>query len=249
MQQEATELTTINTCGLTPKERLLRYLKYKRLSMNKFADGCQLDKSVVSRFGETTSQATLDKIQRRSDVNVDWLMTGEGSMLKTDQSSDKYDVPETEKTHQRLIPFYDVETTGGYEGKVSASDEGELAGYIQPGGWFDEKETAAIRHVGDSMVEYPNGCILAVRKVFDRRLLVYGRNYVIETREYRITKRVQKGEDNDTLMLYSTNTEKYEDGRLIHEPFSIALEDIINIYSVLGYIVNQMGDIRLIRTR
>ncbi|MDE6247526.1 MAG: hypothetical protein K2M41_06765, partial [Muribaculaceae bacterium] len=151
--------------------------------------------------------------------------------------------------HQRLIPFYDVETTGGYEGKVSASDEGELAGYIQPGGWFDEKETAAIRHVGDSMVEYPNGCILAVRKVYDRRLLVYGRNYVIETREYRITKRVQKGEDNDTLMLYSTNTEKYEDGRLIHEPFSIAFEDIINIYSVLGYIVNQMGDIRLIRTR
>ena len=236
-------------------ERIEAILDYTGMRVPRYAQVIgvktpQAIRDLIKGKTKTLSEDMQRKILSYSpEINAAWLFTGEGNMLKTDQSSDKYDLPETEKTHQRLIPFYDVETTGGYEGKVSASDEGELAGYIQPGGWFDEKETAAIRHVGDSMVEYPNGCILAVRKVYDRRLLVYGRNYVIETREYRITKRVQKGEDNDTLMLYSTNTEKYEDGRLIHEPFSIDFVDIINIYSVLGYIVNQMGDIRLIRTR
>ena len=148
---------------------------------------------------------------------------------------------------QRLIPFYDVETTGGYHGHVSASDEGRLVGYISPGGWFGDSATAAIRHVGDSMTEYPSGCVLAVREVRERRLLVPGRNYVIETREYRVTKRVQRGNSPDTLMLYSSNTSKYDDGRLIHEPFEVSFEDILHIYSVLGYIVNQSGEFKLIK--
>lgn len=214
----------------------------------------QTVREILKGNTKSISEAVRLKISSNyPEININWLISGEGEMLRKDLGANATPlgkpIMETKENHQRLIPFYDVETTGGYEGKVSASDEGELVGYIQPGGWFDEKETAAIRHVGDSMVEYPNGCILAVKKVYDRRLLVYGRNYVIETREYRITKRIQKGEDDNSLMLYSTNTDKYEDGRLIHEPFSIALEDIVNIYSVLGYIVNQMGDIRLIRAR
>ncbi|MBD5309070.1 MAG: hypothetical protein HDS10_01360 [Bacteroides sp.] len=154
---------------------------------------------------------------------------------------------EASENKERLIPFYDVETTGGFEGRVSSSDDGPLVGYIQPGGWFDGHETAAIRHVGDSMTEYPNGCVLAVREVKEKRLLVPGRNYVIETSEYRVTKRVQRGSSPTTLMLYSTNTEKYDDGRLVHEPFEVEFEDIRRIFSVLGYIVNQSGEFRLIK--
>ena len=48
-------------------------------------------------------------------------------------------------------------------------------------------------------------------------------------------------------MLYSSNTERYEDGRLIHEPFEIHLEDVRRIFSILGYIVNQSGEMRLIK--
>lgn len=179
-----------------------------------------------------------------------WLITGEGEMLKPEPTSTSENIEESIKVNDhadRLIPFYDVETTGGYNGHVSASEEGVLSGYIQPGGWFDGRETAAIRHVGDSMTEYPNGCVLAVREVLEKRLLVPGRNYVIETREYRVTKRVQRGSQEATIMLYSTNQDKYDDGRLIHEPFEVDLEDIIHIYQVLGYIVNQSGEFRLIK--
>lgn len=235
----------------TPKERLGIYLKSKRLSISKFAEQCLLDKSVVSRISETTSQTTLNKIDTYSDLNTDWLLTGEGPMIKEEgNSGDSENRREEEPAtgnEQRLIPFYDVETTGGYHGHVSASDEGRLVGYISPGGWFGDSATAAIRHVGDSMTEYPSGCVLAVREVRERRLLVPGRNYVIETREYRVTKRVQRGNYPDTLMLYSSNTSKYDDGRLIHEPFEVSFEDILHIYSVLGYIVNQSGEFKLIK--
>lgn len=231
----------------TPKERLIQYLKHKHLSLSAFSLKCGIDKSVVSRIDNNSSAATLKKITDNSDLNVEWLMTGEGDMLKH-QDSPILDVNSQTQNNPRLIPFYDVETTGGYNGRISSSsDEGNLIGYIQPGGWFDGRETAAIRHVGDSMVEYPDGCILAVKEVKERHLLVPGRNYVIETTEYRITKRVQRGSSRDTLMLYSSNTERYEDGRLIHEPFEIHLEDVRRIFSILGYIVNQSGEMRLIK--
>lgn len=178
-------------------------------------------------------------------ISKSWLLTGEGEMLHG-LSDSKFPL-QSDRNEERLIPFYDVETTGGYNGRVSSSDDGALAGYIQPGGWFDGRETAAIRHVGDSMTEYPNGCVLAVREVQEKRLLVPGRNYVIETREYRVTKRVQRGTKENSIMLYSSNSDKYDDGRLIHEPFEIDLEDILHIYSVLGYIVNQSGEFRLIK--
>lgn len=224
---------------MTVSERLIEFIKYKGLSKKSFENQCNISGGTVDRITSKSYSTTFGSIANAfPDLNIDWLKNGDGNMLKgTDQVSSK----------EKLIPFYDAETTGGFNGLVSSSDEGELKGYIQPGGWFGGEETAAIRHVGDSMTEYPHGCILAVRQVNSKHLLVPGRNYVIETREYRVTKRVQSGRRPDTIMLYSTNTDKYDDGRLIHEPFEVSLEDVIHIYQVLGYIVNEYGECRLIK--
>ena len=182
-------------------------------------------------------------------ISSSWLLMGEGEMLKANDNENEEQVPENNgKFESRIIPFYDVETTGGYHGRVTSSNvDATLAGYINAGDWFQGRETAAIRHVGDSMIEYPDGCILAVREVREMRLLVPGRNYVIETDEYRVTKRVQRGSTTETIALYSSNEEKYSDGRLVHEPFEVNIHDIRRVFSVLGYIVNQSGEPRLIR--
>lgn len=68
--------------NITPKQRLQQYLQTKRLSLTKFAEICDTNKSILSRIGEATSQATLSKIEQKSDINLDWLLTGEGSMIR-----------------------------------------------------------------------------------------------------------------------------------------------------------------------
>lgn len=232
----------------TTKDRLLVFLREERLSQGKFERTCGLSNGYVNNLKRSISSEKLELIAHAYPaLNIQWLMTGEGEMLT---ESEPTIISPDNGEHNGLIPFYDAETTGGNTGYVSSSMEDvNLVGYIKPGGWFGGKITAAIRHVGESMTEYPDGSILAVREVLERKLLVPGRNYVIETSEFRVTKRVQKGATPNTITLYSTNQERYADGRLIHEPFEVAFEDIRRIYSVIGYIVNQAGDCQIIQIR
>ena len=173
----------------------------------------------------------------------------ESASIKQHPIKDSYnDVNKRPKKRDRIIPLYDAETIVDYNDRGFATSEEEMVDYINPGDWFNGHETAVICNVGDAMVEYPNGCMLSVKEVKEWHLLVPGRNYVIETSEYRITRKVQRGHTPNAIMLYSTNTEKYEDGHLIHEPFEIKFEDIRRIFRVLGYVVNQSGGFRIIKS-
>lgn len=243
---------------MTASEKISEMLKHLGLNAKTFAERLGYERPQVIydiQKGKTKRISTelADKITSVfTDVNRSWLLADEGVMLKISEPEKENLNPVISKSavegRAHMIPFYDAETTGGYEGLVSSSsEEVNLRGYINAGDWFDGRETAAIRHVGDSMTEYPNGCVLAVREVHELRLLVPGRNYVIETDEYRITKRVQKGSSDSFIALYSSNQEKYDDGRLVYEPFEVAISDIRRIFAVLGYIVNQSGEARLIK--
>lgn len=179
----------------------------------------------------------LEKIARSFDVDMNWLLTGEGNMCREIPKEDK-ETPH-DKKEKKLIPFYDdVISIGGTnvlsEPFVGYTKPNE---YIDAGDWFLDA-TAAIRHYGESMKEYPSGCILALKELHDQRQIVWGRNYCIETDEMRVTKRLQAGSD-DYLMAYSTNTETYPDGHLVHEPFRIYKDTIRRIFMVIGCVVKE----------
>jgi hypothetical protein len=143
--------------------------------------------------------------------------------------------------NKKLIPLYDDTATIGGTNEMTANTQGttRVSEWIDAGDWFKEA-TAAIRHYGDSMVEYPSGSILALKEVTDKNLILWGKDYVIETSEYRVTKRIQRGETKGYIRAYSTNEDTYKDGRLIHEPLDIPLENT-KLFIVLGYVVKNFG--------
>lgn len=150
---------------------------------------------------------------------------------------------------KKLIPFFDdVASIGGTNSLIAdVTNNGSISEWIDAGDWFPEA-TAAIRHYGDSMVEYPSGSILALKRVEDWRLIMWGRNYVIETTEFRITKRLQDGGD-DYILAYSSNQATYTDGTLIHSPIKIPKETIKSIDLVLGCVTKEYsnGPIKIIK--
>lgn len=214
----------------------------------------------ASKIGTKTSQAIYDIQKGRTktisqsiaskilscypEINRTWLLTGEGEMLSLNTS-----VNEASLLPKKRIPFYDdVATIGGLNHQVAdVSSNGSVSEWIDAGDWFPEA-TAAIRHYGDSMVEYPSGSILALKRVEDWRLIIWGRNYSIETTEFRITKRLQDGGD-DYILAYSSNTATNPDGSLIHSPIKIPKDTIRHIDLVLGCVTKEYsnGPINIIK--
>lgn len=174
--------------------------------------------------------------------NLDWLLDGEGSMLNNTNS----EVSSIKESN--MIPFFDdVYSVGGDNDiRANVDDNGYNVEMVNTGDWF-KSATAAIRHIGDSMVEYPAGSILAVRRVDDINLLVNGKAYVIETTEYRVTKLIR--DEGEYLMAYSTNTATHPDGSLIYAPMRIPKNSIRRIDIVLGCVNIEQGTLIELNTK
>lgn len=217
----------------TIKTRLAQFLKYIGIGQAKFAKEIGVSKGFANNVGDSIRLENIEKIKNRyPELNITWLLTGEGEMLKTAEA-----LPQPRKK----IPVYDAQTIGGHNDTVANLDaNNRISEEIDAGDWFPEA-TAAIHHYGDSMVEYPSGSILALKRVNDRRLIINGRNYVIETTEFRVTKQLQY-DGGDFIMAYSSNPETYPDGRQIHSPIRIPVETVRHIDLVLGCVTKEYSN-------
>lgn len=225
------------------KERILQIIEALGITVQQFELNVGLSNGAVSKMGDNTRRSTLDKISIvYPNINMSWLLTGEGSMLNNTN-------PEVSSAKEaNMIPFFDdVYSVGGdNEFRASVDNNGYSVEMVNTGDWF-KSATAAIRHVGDSMVEYPAGSILAVRRVDDINLLVNGKAYVIETTEYRVTKLIR--DEGEYLMAYSTNTATHPDGSLIYAPMRIPKNSIRRIDIVLGCVNIEQGTLIELNTK
>lgn len=227
---------------MNAKERISAILTHYGISAKAFSErlGMERPQAIYDIINGKTRSIT-EKMAGKiisvfSDISKSWLMSGEGDML-------------TVGAGRKRIPLYDVETIGGNaELKADTnSPAAHVAEWIDAGDWFPGA-TAAIRHYGDSMIEYPSGSILALKRVEDQHLLINGQNYVIETSEYRITKQLQD-DGGDYIMAYSSNRETYPDGRQIHSPIRIPKSEIRHIDLVLGCVIKEYsnGPVQIIK--
>lgn len=100
------------------KNRLLEYIKFKGLSISQFERICGLSNGFVDKTGENTRRSTLDKISNKfTDLNIDWLRTGKGSMLNP--------VHITHKVNDSNI----VEVGGSVFGNVDNKNEHHYSGH------------------------------------------------------------------------------------------------------------------------
>lgn len=98
------------------KDRLTAYLKHKKMGMREFSRLCDVGISVLSRISEATSPKTLRKIDEKSDLNTDWLIYGEGEMIKPKKvmaptANANEDVNQTNGDNSPLIQLKDLEIT------------------------------------------------------------------------------------------------------------------------------------------
>lgn len=72
---------------MTMKDRLMQFINYKDISVQAFETNVNLSNGAVSKMGDGTRRSTIDKISNTyPDLNTNWLLTGEGDMLKPIQT-------------------------------------------------------------------------------------------------------------------------------------------------------------------
>lgn len=123
-------------------------------------------------------------------------------------------------------------TPAGYLPVLNSKDSVGLANIFP-------KAEAMMRNEYHGMQEYSIGMLLAVRPIQDISNLLYGSDYLIETADFTLLRKVQSGSTPDTYTLCATSTEAYPDGRQLYEPIEIAKDKILRAYAICGSVSPQ----------
>ena len=197
---------------MTLKERVVEFCSHAKIKISAFERKAGLSNGYFNQVKKEPSPSKLNQISDAfPDLNIGWLLTGQGEMLK--QKSQ--DMPT-----RNAIPFYN-------EMFVTAGQAEPLVPDGQPGGWVDlpgVKAQALFPVVGCSMQPEINpGDIVGVVDVNNWEYLDPDKVYLVITSDDRMIKHLATDEtDDEVLWCVSPNYPK----------FKIRKEDIKYLYRV-----------------
>lgn len=210
------------------KKRILEFIKNQKITIPIFFQKTGIKRGFLD--SDKLDQAVSDRhfsmiIAAFPDLSVDWLITGEGPMLRSDLPVAH---PATEPGAG--IPLIPIEAVAGLPTDDPVGTRFiDCAHYIIPD-FANLNVEYMIRVSGSSMYpKYSNGDILACRRVHDVLFFQWGKIYVIDSSQGALVKRVFQDEDPDRILLVSDNRENYP-------PFSIPKSDIRSLSIVVGVI-------------
>ena len=205
----------------TVKERLIEYLKFKRIGQVRFAESVGLSRGFVSNISKSIQPGTLERISKQyPDLNKGWLLTGEGSMLVTE--------PDAAQPKKGDVPFYDVDFAASYLDYYNDERQPAIDHYVN----IPQADGASMvcRASGESMAPtIPNGSHVILSEVTDFRWLDYGEIYaLVASNGLRTIKRIRKNEDESKLTLVPDNPD--------YDINEIDKQDVLRLFRVVGTI-------------
>lgn len=217
------------------KERLSNFISYLGINTKTFQLNVGLSNGFVSHIGDAIRKKSLDLILAKyPELNKNWLLTGDGQMIKGLASSAhdydvKYERPnqKTGRKSQNLIPVYD----GNIEGEVA---------YEVDIPQFRDCNFGKIIHDNAMQPGIQNGECVFLKVVTDKLLIIPGKTYYIKFDNYEIVRRLHKIEENEVLAV-ADNTETRPDGSRVYENFSIPIEKIKELYQVKGLLKQNLN--------
>lgn len=152
-------------------DRMRRFIAQKGLTVRAFELTVGLSNGAVSKMGDDTRSATIDKISEvYPELSRSWLMTGEGEMLTSATPSDGVvatPLPDKEsydfakRLGMVIVPEYTDHFRGGGDGSMITSDN--IDAYW---GLPNIKADIIAEIDGDSMYpKYPPGSKVALREL------------------------------------------------------------------------------------
>ena len=212
------------------KERLLQFLRYKKLGQQKFEISIGMSNGWANKVGDSIRENTLQKIKEvYPELNIAWLKSGVGEMLITGDSEGTLETPGDSETSEeitaKLIPLLPIAAQGGsLNDFVVSVKESDCEKVVSPIRGAD----FAMPISGDSMApEYPNGSQIFIKRINEKAFIEWGKVYVLDTCNGVVVKILVPSQKDGYVRCVSINTDP------IFAPFEVAWEDIHGVYRVL----------------
>lgn len=202
---------------MTTKERFIEYLKMKGIGQTSFEESSGLSRGSISQKSGFSANS-IEKIAIACpDLNLDWLITGKGEMLKTEAPTIPTPPNNNNAINYKLVPLLNLDAVGGIHSPNIVTGDREYADQLIP--FTDAQEgDVALTVSGESMSPTcPPGSRVLIRQVPQwREYFGYGNIFVLLlTDGRRILKEVQRyPEDSKNYILCKSHNDKYPEEEL-----------------------------------
>lgn len=215
---------------VTTKERILHYIECKNIPKSKFYNDLGIKRGLLDsdKLKASVTDVVIAKILAiYKDLNINWLLTGEGNMLRAESEKENIPVAHPSDSPTEGIPLIPISAmAGAFTGEQTVL-EYECERFVVP--TFKGAEFL-ISVKGSSMYpKYNSGDIVACKRLpMDDIFFQWNKVYVLDTDQGPLIKRVKPGSDKEHVLIVSDN-ERYE-------PFELPLNRIYHVALVIGVI-------------
>lgn len=206
----------------TVKQRLISFIKNKGIGQGKFEKIVGLSNGYLNQLRNEPSRPKLEMIIGAfPELNKEWLLTGEGDMLKDTSTLAQ------PKTLDHVIKYY-PNVTGSMGGVEFIDNPNEMTTDIIIPGYGDCKY--AINAYGNSMSPLIQSGQIVLLSEWQENFVDWGKIYLIVTKTgYRAIKHIFPSDKEDCVICKSENEKDYP-------PFEVNKSDIIKMYLIHGWI-------------
>ena len=208
-----------NIQGKSPiKQNILQYLAIKGTTPYEFYKKSGVTRGVLNQNNGISEENIARFLAYAPDVNVEWLITGRGSMMGNN---------EKELTTQDIndgAPYYDVDFIGGFDevfNDQTVNPELSITNGICP------RAQLWCNITGHSMEPtISNGDIIALRQCSVQDIQ-YGEIYAVVMDSFRTVKMLRRAETPGMIRFVPVNTDDFD-------PQDFPVKRILKIYEVVG---------------
>lgn len=220
-------------------ERIKEYIDCKGITVAAFERSIGMSNASFGKSLKNRGAIGSDKIENilsvYTDLSSEWLLTGKGDMLKSDnekliEAYKTFGGSAKSSNKQKGIPLIPIDAVAGFP-----SDDNDGV-YMEDCEHYSIPEFEAkganflIRVSGDSMHPlYENGDIIACRKISDILFFQWGGIYVLDTSQGALVKRVEEAEDDKESILCISENPRFK-------PFRLPKSDIRSLSTIVGLV-------------
>lgn len=213
-------------------ERLEEFIKNQCISVRSFEQTISASDGMIRRAINNKTDIQSKWLSKIADnypqLNLNWLITGKGSMIISTQNKDSNELPIAHHTDSKEgIPLIPINAMAGAFTEDQQIMEYECERFIIPS--FKGADFL-IGVKGSSMYpRYNSGDIVACKRLNLQDIFFqWNKVYVLDTDQEPLIKRIKPGTDKDHVTIVSDNKE--------YEPFELAIDHIYHVALVIGVI-------------